>query len=127
MSTTPPRTWKYLEPRPCSSYKQLFIKGTKLTARQLYGQTVPSYDTGEFRTPEEVAADYSVPLEAVLEAIEYCESNPPEIAADFRREERLMEATGMNHPDYKNNPKKYYRFLTPEERARLDDDEAVSG
>src|SRR5438105_1621983 len=96
--------WKYLAPRPGSSYRQLFVMGRGLMARTLYGQSVPSFDTGEFRTPEELAEDYGLPLEAVREAIAYCESNPPEIAADFRREERLIEAHGMNHPDYKNNP-----------------------
>ena len=33
-------------------------------------------------TPEEIAADYNLPLEAVQEAIAYCESNPPELAED---------------------------------------------
>ena len=70
-------------------------------------------------TPEDIAADYNLPVDAVREAIAYCESNPPEIASDFAREEAIMEATGMNHPDYKYNPKKYYKPLTAEERARI--------
>jgi hypothetical protein len=56
-------------------------------------------------------------LEVVREAIAYCESNPPEIADDHRREELLMEATGMNDPEYKYGGK--YRMLSPQERARL--------
>jgi hypothetical protein len=40
----------------------------------------------------------------VQEAIAYCESNPPEIAQDFAREEALMHATGMNDPDYNTIP-----------------------
>jgi uncharacterized protein (DUF433 family) len=127
MSTTPSHAWKYLEPRPKSRYKQLFIKGTGIRARTLYGLTVPSAETGEVYPPEEVAADYGLPLEAVLEAIEYCRSNPPEIAADFRREERIAEAAGENHPDYKYNPKKYHRILSPEEWARLSRDEDLPG
>src|SRR5579884_261965 len=110
------RQWKHLEPRPCSMYRQLFIKGTRIRADVLYGLTVPSVD-GEVYTPEEVAEHYGLPLEVVQEAIEYAGSDPPEIAADYAREERIMEATGMNHPDYKYNPKKYYRHLTPEEWA----------
>src|SRR5260370_41089870 len=104
------KTYKHLERRPCSLYKQLFVKGTRIRGEILYGLTIPA-DDGEVYTPEEVAADYGLPLEVVLEAIEYCASNPPEIAADHAREERLMEASGMNHPDYKNNPKKYYKIL----------------
>jgi uncharacterized protein (DUF433 family) len=120
--------YKYLDRKPGSSYKQLFVKGRGISARALYGQTVSSTSDGFRRTPEEVAADYGLPIEAVLEAIAYCESNPSEIAEDFRREERLMEATGMNHPDYKWNPKKYYKILDPAERARiLDGDEPLPG
>jgi uncharacterized protein (DUF433 family) len=119
--------WKYLEPRPCSHYRQLFIKGTRIRAEILYSLTVPSAETGEVYSPEEVAADYDLPIEAVQEAIAYCQSNPPEIAYDHRREERLIEAHGMNHPDYKKDPTKYYRVLTPEERLRIDADEPLPG
>ena len=44
-------------------------------------------------TPAEIAADYDLPLEAVEEAIAYCQTDPPEIKEDFEREERIMEAT----------------------------------
>jgi hypothetical protein len=58
-----------------------------------------------------------VPLEAVREAIAYCESNPPEILQDWAAEEALMEASGMNDPNYKYHPKS--RLLSPEEMSRL--------
>jgi uncharacterized protein (DUF433 family) len=120
------REWRYLAPRPESLYRQLFIKDTRIRAEVLYGLTVPAED-GEVYTPEEVAEGYGLPLDAVLEAIEYCQSNPPEIALDQAREERLMEASGMNHPDYKYNPKKYYRILSPQEWAEIFRDDAVHG
>jgi hypothetical protein len=68
-------------------------------------------------TPEEIAREYDLPVEAVREAIAYCQTDPPEIKEDFEREERKMEATGMNDPDYKYGGK--YRALSPQERARL--------
>ncbi len=68
-------------------------------------------------TPEEIAADYDLPLEAVLEAIAYCQTDPPEISEDFAREERIVKATGMNDPDARFGGK--YRILSPQERARL--------
>jgi uncharacterized protein (DUF433 family) len=120
------KQYKYLERRPCSLYRQLFIKGRRIRAEILYTLTIPA-DDGEVYTPEEVAENYGLPLEAVLEAIEYCRSNPPAIAADHAQEQRLMEASGMNHPDYKYNPGKYYKILTPEEWARLTDDDALPG
>ena len=68
-------------------------------------------------TPEEIAADMNLPLEAVKEAIAYCQTNPPEIAEDFRREELLMEASGMNDPDYKYGGKA--KIVPPEVIARI--------
>jgi uncharacterized protein (DUF433 family) len=107
-----PAQWKYLAPNPRSNYKQLFLKGTRIRAEVLYGWTV---DGSEPITPEQVAESYGLPLEAVKEAIAYCESNPPEIAADRRREEARMRATGMLDPGYTGRP----RILTAREIADL--------
>jgi uncharacterized protein (DUF433 family) len=115
---TTPQTaaqWKYLEPNPKSAYKQLFIKGTRIRARVLYGQYMSEEEP---RTPEQLAADYGLPVEAVREAIAYCRSNPPEIEDDLRREEALMQATGMNDPGYKYHGKP--KVLSPQEIARIE-------
>ena len=61
-------TYKFLEPRPASNYRQLFLRGRNLRAEILYRATIGP----EPRTPEEVAHDYGVPLEAVEEAAHYC-------------------------------------------------------
>jgi uncharacterized protein (DUF433 family) len=111
MSDTP--EYKYLVRKPKSVYKQLFVKDRWVRARTLYGQYV-----GEgARTAEQLAEDFNVPLEAVREAIAYCESNPPEIREDWEREEAIMEASGENDPDYKYNPTP--RELSPQEMARF--------
>ncbi len=113
---TTPQTgtqWQYLAPNPKSAYKQLFIKGTRIRAEVVYRLAVGP----EPRTPEEIAADYRLPLEAVTEAIAYCAARPPEIEEDRRGEERVMEATGMHDPDYKRGGR--YKVLSPQERARL--------
>jgi uncharacterized protein (DUF433 family) len=114
MNSTTTTTWKYLEPNPKSLYRQLFIKGTRIRARILYGMYMSAEEP---MTPEEIAEGYNLPLEAVQEAIAYCQTDPPEIKEDFAREERVMEATGINDPDYKYGGK--YRVLSPQERARL--------
>ena len=87
--------YKYLVRKPKSSYKQLFVKDRWVSARTLYGQSVGE----DARTPEQLAEDYDLPLEAVLESIAYCESDPLEIREDWEREEALMEASGMNEPN----------------------------
>jgi uncharacterized protein (DUF433 family) len=96
-----------------SAYKQLFIKGTRIRARVIYGW----YTCEEPMAPEDIAREFSVPVEAVREAIAYCESNPPELVEDYAREEALSEAAGMNDPDYKYHPTP--RLLDPQEIARI--------
>jgi uncharacterized protein (DUF433 family) len=105
--------YAYLAENPKSQYRQLFVKGTRIRARVLYGW----YACEEPLAPEEIAAEYDLPVEAVREAIAYCESNPAELQEDYAREAALREATGMNAPAYKNQPSP--RLLSPEERARL--------
>ncbi len=111
---TAPHNWTYLAPNPKSFYRQLFVKGTRIRARTLYGLSVGEEDV---LTLDEIAAEYDLPLEAVKEAIAYCESKPPEIEQDFQREEALMEATGMNAPDYKYHGKP--KLLSAQEMARI--------
>jgi uncharacterized protein (DUF433 family) len=108
-------SWKYLSRKPKSLYKQLFIhdKGRWVSARTIYGQAVGA----DARTHEQLANDYNLPLEAVREAIAYCESNPPEIAQDWAAEEALLEVDGMNEPDYKSHA--IPPVLSPQEMARL--------
>lgn len=66
-------------------------------------------------SPEEIAADYGLPVEAVREAIAYCESSPQELLEDYARQDALMHAKGVNDPNYDGKPK----LLSPQERARL--------
>lgn len=106
--------WQYLAPNSKSCYKQLFVKGTRIRARVLYGLFMSA---DEPMTAAEIAAEFNLPLDAVKEAIAYCQSNPPEIAQDFEREERLMQASGMNDPDYKHGGK--FKVVSPEEVARI--------
>jgi uncharacterized protein (DUF433 family) len=111
MSDTP-RQYKYLGPDPYSSYKQWRVKGRRISARTLYSATLGE----DAMTPEQVAADYDLPLEAVLEAIDYCKSDPPEIKEDLAADERLAKATGMDDPA---NRGKQPKHLTIQERKRL--------
>ncbi|MBI4603946.1 MAG: hypothetical protein HY721_18480 [Planctomycetes bacterium] len=106
-TTTP---YKFLAPDPSSSYLQLAIKGTRILARTVYGQHV---NTEEPRTAEQLASDFGLPLEAVLEAIAYCQSSPQDIADDHSVEETLAAATGMNDPEYRLHPTP--KLLSPQE------------
>lgn len=113
MTPTTATTWKCLVPNPKSAYKQLFIRGGRIRALVLYGW----YACEEPMTPEEIASEFQLPVQAVLEAIAYCESNPPELLEDYARDETLMEASGMNDPDYPRHPSP--QELSPREIARI--------
>ena len=86
--------WKYLKAHPRSSYKQLFIKGTRLRA-ELIADEIEWGEPGNPVTPEKIAAYRNLPVEAVREAIAYCESNPPEIEEDHRRDREHMQELGV--------------------------------
>jgi uncharacterized protein (DUF433 family) len=106
--------WKHLEPRPKSAYRQLFVRGTRIRAEVIYWMHV---NDDEPMHPEAIAVEYGLPVEAVLEAIAYCDSKPGEIEEDRQREESLMQATGMNDPSYKSSPIPH--VISAQERARI--------
>jgi uncharacterized protein (DUF433 family) len=93
---TEEREYKYLGPRYGSSYKQYFVKGRRIRAEILYGETLEP----EARTPEEVAQDYDVPVEAVYEAIRYCQENEDVIDQDREMELASIRAHGRDKPPY---------------------------
>jgi uncharacterized protein (DUF433 family) len=90
--STPPRC-VYLARKPGSVYRQLFVKGRNIAARTLYGRYRSEEDP---MAPEEIAADYGLPLEAVREAIASCQSEPPEIREDWEREEANIQASSRD-------------------------------
>ena len=104
MNASAPVTWKHLSPNPKSCYRQLFVTGTRIRARVLYGMFMSAEEP---MNPEEIAEDLGLPIEAVHEAIAYCQGQPPEIAEDFEREERIIEVSGIN------------RVVPPAEVARI--------
>ncbi len=108
------RHWKYLEPRPGSSYKQLSIKGKRIWAWTLYCEFM---NEKEPRTPHQLAEDWGVPIEAVHEAIEYCQSDPPELREDHLKDDILAEAIGMNDPVIKRSGRPH--ALSTEDSGRL--------
>ena len=93
-------TWHYLAPNPKSCYKQLYVKGTRIRARVLYGW----YACAEPMTPEAIAREFNLPVKAVLEAIAYCEEN-----RDFLQAERERQIAQS-----KEYFKKYPPLMPPE-------------
>jgi hypothetical protein len=83
-------------------------------ARTLYGLFM---NDEEPMTPEQIAGECGLPLEAVHEAIAYCQTDPPEIREDWQREEALIQASRVSHPD--DTSESQPRLLSPQEINRI--------
>jgi uncharacterized protein (DUF433 family) len=79
-------TYQWLEPKPYKRFtRQLGIRGRNMTVWNLVADVVVSG-----RTPQEVADDYRLPLEAVNEALEYYQANKKWIDAEIDEEGRQL-------------------------------------
>jgi uncharacterized protein (DUF433 family) len=65
------KLYEHLEPRPGSNYGTLWIKGRRIRAT-VVDEAIHGPDP---YTPEEYAENFQVPLEAVLEALDYVANN----------------------------------------------------
>ena len=88
--------YQYLESRPRSHYRQLWVKGRHMRAEVLYRCTVGA----EPRTPEEVAQDYDLPVEAVQEAIDYAMHNQTLLDTERAREASRLKHLGLDKPPF---------------------------
>jgi uncharacterized protein (DUF433 family) len=86
--------YQHLEPRPGSNYRTLFLKGRRIRAA-VVEQAIHGPDPF---TPEEFAEEYQVPLEAVLEALDYVAQNRPLIEQERDREAARLRARGLLGP-----------------------------
>lgn len=84
----------FLQARPDSFYGELFVRGLNLRASRLV-----QWMESEGLTPEQAAADRELPLEAVLEAIDYVKNNAQLISDDLAREHALLQTKGLLKAD----------------------------
>ncbi len=92
MTTQKAKTqWQYLEKRPHSWRQQLYLKGRRLTA---FGVWMDMMVNGE--TPEEAAFNWDLPLEAVKETIEYCETHRELLQSEAEQERRYLKDRGIS-------------------------------
>src|SRR5947199_6912692 len=82
--------YKYLKPKPGSNYRQLFVNG-RIRADVLYRETIGP----EPLSPDEVAREYGLPVEAVAEAVDYCVRHGELLDADRAREAARIMAAGV--------------------------------
>ncbi|NBD31538.1 MAG: hypothetical protein GVY17_00820 [Cyanobacteria bacterium] len=91
MATQKPKTqWQYLEKRPHPWRQQLYIKGRKLRAFTLWMNMIVNE-----MTPQQAAENWELPLAAIQEAIEYCETHQDLLEQEAQRERRHLEEKGI--------------------------------
>lgn len=72
----------------------MFVRGLNLRASRLV-----QWMESEGLTPEQAAADRDLPLEAIVEAMDYVKNNAQLIADDLARERQLLEQKGLLKAD----------------------------
>ena len=92
--------YQHLMPKKSSSYRQLYVAG-RIRAEVIYRETVGL----EPLTPEQVASEYNIPVEAVHEAIDYCIRNKELLDAERAEESARIKAAGRDRWPYA--PKDY--------------------
>lgn len=91
MTTKKTKTqWQYLEKRPHPWRQQLSFKGRKLRAFTVWMSMIVNE-----MTLEETADNWDLPLAAVIEAIEYCETHQDLLEQEAQRERRHLEEKGI--------------------------------
>ena len=92
MATPEPKTqWQYLEKRPHPWRQQLYIKGRNQRAFTVWMDMLVNE-----LTPEEVAENKELPLAAVHEAIEYCQTHQELLDKEAALERRHLEEKGIS-------------------------------
>ncbi|MBI3971433.1 MAG: hypothetical protein HY332_09100 [Chloroflexi bacterium] len=82
--------YRYLERRPRSWRRQLYLKSRNIAV----GQLIYSMRANK-QMPEEAAEDYGLPVEQVQEAILYYERHRDLIEQDAEEERRSLESQGI--------------------------------
>jgi uncharacterized protein (DUF433 family) len=82
-------TYQYLESRPHPWRKILWIRGRNMHVWHLVAMMLR-----EGETPEETAKNFGLPVEAVLEALDYYQRNRGLVDAETDEEDRRLRAKG---------------------------------
>jgi uncharacterized protein (DUF433 family) len=89
-STPEIENWQYLTARPHAWRKQLYIKGRKLLVSTIWLDM-----SANQMSPEQAAENWDLPLSAIYEAINYCESHQELLKLEADEERYRLEAKGV--------------------------------
>ncbi len=83
--------WQYLEKRPHPWRQQLYFKGKKLKAFDVWMDMMVNRET-----PQQAAENWDLPKDAVMEAIEYCQTHQELLRKEAELERRHLEERGIS-------------------------------
>lgn len=84
------KTYQHLESRPDKSSKELFIRGRGIRASTIWHDRYI-----QMFTPEQIANDRTLPIEAVYEALAFCQENWEMICREKDEERQYLEEIGF--------------------------------
>ncbi len=86
MASATSNGYKYLEFKEHPVYKSPWIIGTRINV----GTLMVQYNAWGYKMPEDLARDRDLPLDAVLEAIDWYSHNKKVVTKECRLERRLL-------------------------------------
>lgn len=85
-----PTEWQYLEKRPDSKRKQLYLKGKRIKASVIYSDIIVNQ-----MTAEEAADNWNLPLAAIEEIIMYCQTYQQLLQQEANEGRSQLEEKGV--------------------------------
>lgn len=82
--------WRFLVARPHQWRRELFVKGTRIPASTVWIGML----TNKFSL-EEAANSWDIPIDAVREAVKYCEENRDLLRMEAAEERQFLESKGI--------------------------------
>ena len=82
--------WRYLITRAHPWRRQMSMKGRRLLASTVWSDLLVNH-----QTPEEAAAEWGIPVEAVDEAVRWCEANRALLDMEAQEEARTLHSAGV--------------------------------
>ena len=90
-NTASPENWQFLVARPHPWRKQLAIKGRKLLASTIWHDILTNS-----MTAEQAADNWALPLAAIQEVIQYCETHQELIQLEADEEKHRLREQGVS-------------------------------
>lgn len=83
--------WRYLVERDHPWQRQMSIKGRRLLAATVWRDMVAN-----IQAPHEAAVEWDIPVDAVREAVEWCEANRALLEMEAKEEARRLTSAGAS-------------------------------